>query len=111
MPASLPREAQRVSAWLCRIYLHFCIDPIRCPLLETQVIQRIWIGPLSRTRINLTSKKAGVDLISDVLPFGRLWYGEPNASDFVIKEITAPHTDGVKGGCSPQNNRGNLRRY
>jgi hypothetical protein len=20
----------------------------------------------------------GVDLISDVLPFGRLWYGEPN---------------------------------
>src|SRR5262245_66578358 len=24
--------------------------------------------------------KRGVDLISDVLPFGRLWYGEPNAS-------------------------------
>jgi hypothetical protein len=23
--------------------------------------------------------KHGVDLISDVLPFGRLWYGEPNA--------------------------------
>jgi hypothetical protein len=22
---------------------------------------------------------AGVDLISDALPFGRLWYGEPNA--------------------------------
>jgi hypothetical protein len=22
--------------------------------------------------------KRGVDLISDVLPFGRLWYGEPN---------------------------------
>jgi hypothetical protein len=21
----------------------------------------------------------GVDLLSDVLPFGRLWYGEPNA--------------------------------
>jgi hypothetical protein len=21
----------------------------------------------------------GVDLISDVLPFGRMWYGEPNA--------------------------------
>jgi hypothetical protein len=21
----------------------------------------------------------GVDLVSDVLPFGRLWYGEPNA--------------------------------
>ena len=23
--------------------------------------------------------KHGFDLISDVLPFGRLWYGEPNA--------------------------------
>ena len=22
--------------------------------------------------------RRGVDLISDVLPFGRLWYGEPN---------------------------------
>jgi len=36
--------------------------------------------------------KCGVDLISDALPFGWLWYGEPNASDFVIKKITAPHT-------------------
>ena len=25
----------------------------------------------------------GVDLISDALPFGRLWYGEPNAIDYV----------------------------
>ena len=25
------------------------------------------------------SDKRGVDLISDTLPFGRLWYGEPNA--------------------------------
>jgi hypothetical protein len=25
------------------------------------------------------SDKCGVDLISDALPFGRLWYGEPNA--------------------------------
>jgi hypothetical protein len=23
--------------------------------------------------------RRGVDLISDTLPFGRLWYGEPNA--------------------------------
>jgi hypothetical protein len=29
--------------------------------------------------------KRGVDLISDALPFGRLWYGQPNAiSDFII---------------------------
>jgi hypothetical protein len=26
------------------------------------------------------------------------------------QEITAPHTDGMKGGCSPQNNCGNIRR-
>jgi hypothetical protein len=25
------------------------------------------------------SDKRGVDLISDALPFGRLWYGEPNS--------------------------------
>ena len=25
------------------------------------------------------SDKRGVDLISDALPFGRLWYGEPDA--------------------------------
>ncbi len=25
------------------------------------------------------SEKRGVDLISDVLPFGRLWHGEPDA--------------------------------
>jgi len=25
------------------------------------------------------SDKRGVDLISDVLPFGRLWYAEPDA--------------------------------
>jgi hypothetical protein len=28
--------------------------------------------------------KRGVDLISDVLPFGRLWYGEPNAIENAI---------------------------
>jgi|SRR6516225_11666554 len=55
--------------------------------------------------------KRGVNLISDALPFGRLWYGEPNASDFVIKNYRPPHPIGVKGGCSPQNNCGNFRRY
>jgi hypothetical protein len=29
--------------------------------------------------IRLRKDKRGVDLISDVLPFGHLWYGEPNA--------------------------------
>ncbi len=27
--------------------------------------------------------KRGVDLISDALPFGRLWYGEPGAVGYV----------------------------
>jgi hypothetical protein len=29
--------------------------------------------------IHLRNDKPGVDLISDVLPFGHLWYGKPNA--------------------------------
>ena len=29
--------------------------------------------------IHPRNDKRGVDLISDVLPFGRLWYGEPDA--------------------------------
>ena len=32
----------------------------------------------------------GVDLISDVLLFGRLWYDGSNASDFVIKKLPPP---------------------
>ena len=28
--------------------------------------------------------KRGTDLISDALPFGRLWYGEPNATSNAI---------------------------
>jgi hypothetical protein len=30
------------------------------------------------------SDKCGVDLISDVLPFGRLWYGEPNGASNAV---------------------------
>ena len=30
------------------------------------------------------SDKRGVDLISDVLPFGRLWYREPNAASNAV---------------------------
>jgi hypothetical protein len=32
-----------------------------------------------RSAINDSEGSTGVDLISDTLPFGRLWYGEPNA--------------------------------
>ena len=39
----------------------------------------------------------GVDLISDALPFGRLWYGEPNASatQSATQSSTAGHIDAV----------------
>jgi len=33
----------------------------------------------SRYEVHPRKDKRGVDLISDALPFGRLWYGEPNA--------------------------------
>jgi hypothetical protein len=40
------------------------------------------------------SDKRGVDLISDALPFGRLWYGEPNAISNAIgtQSFTAGRT-------------------
>jgi len=31
--------------------------------------------------------KPGVNLISDALPFGRLWYGEPNAIENAIDYV------------------------
>jgi hypothetical protein len=41
--------------------------------------------------------KRGVDLISDALPFGRLWYGEPNAVANTIgyARFEAVHIDAV----------------
>jgi hypothetical protein len=35
--------------------------------------------PMHAYEIRPRPDKRGVDLISDVLPFGRLWHGEPNA--------------------------------
>ena len=34
--------------------------------------------------LKLFHRPHGVDLISDALPFGRLWYGEPNAVSHAI---------------------------
>ena len=34
--------------------------------------------------VRLRKDKRGVDLISDVLPFGRLWYDGPNAASNAI---------------------------
>jgi hypothetical protein len=40
--------------------------------------------------VRLRKDHRGVDLISDVLPFGRLWYGEPNAIGYA-KFRSRPH--------------------
>jgi hypothetical protein len=37
------------------------------------------IQPTHVYEVRPRKDKRGVDLISDVLPFGRLWYGEPDA--------------------------------
>jgi hypothetical protein len=44
--------------------------------------------------IRLRVDNRGVDLISDALPFGRLWYGEPNAVSNVnrLREVSQPFT-------------------
>jgi len=38
----------------------------------------------------------GVDLISDALPFGRLWYAEPNAIDYA-KFFSRSHDAVIEG--------------
>jgi len=35
--------------------------------------------PMHAYEVRPRKDKRGVDLISDLLPFGRLWYGEQNA--------------------------------
>jgi hypothetical protein len=35
--------------------------------------------PVGNYEVRPRKDHRGVDLISDALPFGRLWYGEPNA--------------------------------
>jgi hypothetical protein len=37
------------------------------------------MSPCTFTKSAPAKTRRGVDLISDALPFGRLWYGEPNA--------------------------------
>jgi hypothetical protein len=46
--------------------------------LESQTSNQT-IQPMQVYEVRPRSNRRGVDLISDALPFGRLWYGEPNA--------------------------------
>jgi hypothetical protein len=41
-------------------------------------LERFWISPIACNSATSADRR-GFDLISDALPFGRLWYGEPNA--------------------------------
>jgi hypothetical protein len=48
----------------------------------------------------------GVDLISDALPFGRLWYGEPNTVNNAIgyaKHRSRPHDAVIRVYDEPGN--------
>jgi hypothetical protein len=57
------------------------------PDAEMQLWVMLWSQPRAVAMTNsqhvyevrLRKDKRGVDLISDALPFGRLWYGGPNA--------------------------------
>ena len=48
---------------------------------------------MSEYEIRPRKDHRGVDLISDALPFGQLWYGEPNAIGNAIgtRSTTADH--------------------
>ena len=47
--------------------------------MPTQTMQ-----PAQIYEVRLRKDHRGIDLISDALPFGRLWYGEPNAASNAI---------------------------
>ena len=47
--------------------------------LATSEASFLRCGPKHVYEVKPLKAKRGVDLISDALPFGRLWYGEPNA--------------------------------
>ena len=50
--------------------------------MKYDIVQRCFIMLEGQHIYEVRPRKdrRGVDLISDALPFGRLWYGEPNVS-------------------------------
>ena len=46
---------------------------------KLQKTSRTAVGSMHVYDVRPRKDKRGVDLISDALPFGRLWYGEPKA--------------------------------
>ena len=57
-----------------------CLEPSINHLRRLNYFHTIrWFIDETHLRDSPAQKQRGVDLISNVLPFGRLWYGEPNA--------------------------------
>jgi hypothetical protein len=46
---------------------------------SNQSLQPTAVHSIHEYKVRLRKDHRRVDLISDALPFGRLWYGEPNA--------------------------------
>jgi hypothetical protein len=49
------------------------------PIAKANRWPDVLISPQHAYKIRPRKDHRGIDLISDVLPFGRLWYGDPNA--------------------------------
>jgi hypothetical protein len=47
-------------------------------------VRAFLLSNTAEERVELLWDRCGVDLISDALPFGRLWYGSPNAISTAI---------------------------
>jgi hypothetical protein len=54
-------------------------EVIECPMSVQSTVHVYEVRP--------RKDKRGVDLISDALPFGRLWYGEPNAASNAVDYV------------------------
>jgi hypothetical protein len=60
---------------------------IECPTLMQWTMHAYEVRP--------RKDKRGIDLISDALPFGRLWYGEPNAATNAVWWAIAREASGL----------------
>jgi hypothetical protein len=57
---------------------------MRCSELLRSVTANCVMHPLHVYEVRPRSDEHGVNLISDALPFGHLWYGEPDAASNAI---------------------------
>ena len=53
-------------------------------MLSHQLKKSRKMPPMHAYEVRPRKDKRGVDLISNALPFARLWYGEPNAASNAI---------------------------